>query len=112
MSKHISTLLIHDLSVHFSILHRTLELMRLTVEQNLRRMKWKQPYLRRRNGRWRRKKTDFASGRDEYFKFKSDYYSDWKVCWGQYNLLSWHGYSSSEEWNKTNSTLTYGVSLR
>ena len=42
--------------------------MRLTVEQNLRRMKWKQPYLQRRKGRWRRKKTEFGNGGDEYNK--------------------------------------------
>ena len=49
--------------------------MRLTVEQNLRRMKWKQPYLQRRKGRWRRKKTEFGNCADEYFISQSDYYS-------------------------------------
>ena len=45
---------ISDARYALFIIHRMLEQMRLTVEQNLRRMKWKQLGLQRRKGRWRR----------------------------------------------------------
>ena len=44
---------------------RMLEQMRLTVEQNLRRMKWKHLGLQRKKGKWGRKRTECGNGGDK-----------------------------------------------